>query len=283
MATRRAPLVCIAALLWGCGGAESPEVPEPAAAAVSADGPKVTLDGVSLGSARAPGTLPARLADTLPAGAPSWDTLAEVRVVGPTGQKLFFAHPGARPRPQDLAWVMHNGSPAVGLVDLPPEGASDALRVAMATPSRIVPAPTAIQLYTVRPEAEAATWPVLQVAVDADGAGRIRQDEVVGLPTLVEPGREGATGAVEHAPGWALGAVVALRVPLVEVATVELSGGSGPPISISGADLRAGPVLQLKVTRKGAWNLKRFDGGATTPTLVARDLDQLTIVRSPGG
>lgn len=283
MRLARAPLLCLAAMALGCGGGE-PAAPQlPSATAPAAAGPAVTLDGVALGSARPPASLPARLADTLPAGAPAWDTLAEVRVLGPSGQTLFFAHPGARPRPQDLRWVLHDGAPAVALLDLPPEGASDALRAAMAKPSRIVPAPATVQLFTTRPEPEAATWPPLRVVVDGAAAGRIRQDEVVGLPTVVEPSRVGAAGAAEHAPGWSLGAVVALRVPLDGVASVELSGGSGAPVTISGADLRGDAVLQLKVTRKGAWNLKRFDGGATTPTLVARDLVQLSVVRTPGG
>jgi hypothetical protein len=283
MRVARAPLLLLAAVALGCGSGEPAAQPSPAAAVPAADGPAVTLDGVALGLARPPATLPARLADTLPAGAPAWDSLAEVRVLGPSGQKLFFAHPDARPRPQDLRWISHNGALAVGLVDLPPEGASDALRAAMTTPSRIVPGPVTVQLFTVRPEPEAATWPALPVSVDGAGAGRIRQDEVVGLPTVVEPGRVGADGAAEHAPGWSLAAVVALRVPLEQVASVELSAGAGAPVSISGADLRGDAVLQLKVTRKGAWNLKRFDGGATTPSLVVRDVKQLSVARTPGG
>jgi len=280
-------LALLAALAAGCGGTDAPApdpAPDPASTGPEvAAGPQVTLDGVVLGVATAPDPPPARVADTLPAGAPAWGSLAEVRVFGSGGQRLFFAHPGARPRPQELRWVHHAGALAIGLFDLPPEGASDALRAQMATPSRIVPGPTEVRLYTTRPEAEAATWPDLRVRVDGAGAGRIRQDEVVGLPPLIEPGREGAAGAAEHAPGWSLASVVALRVPLDQVAWVELSGGPGEPTRVTGVDLRGAAVLQLKVTRKGSWNLKRFDGGATTPTLVVKGVEQLSVTRGPAG
>jgi hypothetical protein len=270
-------------VLLACGDTTTapPPAPVPAMvpAPVDAAPIAVMLDGATLAMIP-PGVEGSStpLSALLPPAAPSLDTLALVRVSNATGRLLSLRHPAGGRRATELRLVHHEGRPALGEFDLAPTGASPATLQSISRPVQLVAEPTRIELFTTMPVG-APRWPSLRIEVDGRGAGRLEQDEAEAIKRTTEPEREGKGGQHEHAAGWALADLVALRVPLTEVAWVELIAAGDASVRVEAAALTGDGVHLLKPTGRGTWNHKGYAPGSSTPT-VLKDVKALTITRA---